>query len=151
MIRALFARFRMGRWFAGERGRGPRVVALRRASQVFFLLLFLFLLLRTEFRGTVGAGGDVRLHWPVRLFFEFDPLVALVECAGHPCALSRADLEPGHPAADALSGALLLRMDLPHGHAAALRRQYALGVQARQAAHRGEPLQALADGRNMLS
>ena len=77
LVRAMFARFRMGRWFAGERGRGPRVVALRRASQVFFLLLFLFLLLRTEFRGTVGAGGDVRLHWPVRLFFEIDPLAAL--------------------------------------------------------------------------
>src|SRR5208283_2105243 len=77
VIRALFARFRMGRLVAGERDRVPRAVLLRRASQVFFLLLFLFLLLRTEFRGTVGAGGDVRMHWPVRLFFELDPLAAL--------------------------------------------------------------------------
>ena len=76
-IRAMFARFRLDRWFAGVRGRRLRVVALRRASQAIFLLLFLFLLLRTEFRGTVGAGSDVQMHWPVRLFFELDPLAAL--------------------------------------------------------------------------
>ena len=125
VVRAMFARFRMGRWFTGERGRGPRVVALRRASQVFFLLLFLFLLLRTEFRGTVGAGGDVRLHWPVRLFFEIDPLAALCECAGNPCALSRAAVELDHSAAGDVSGAVLLRMDLPDGNAAPLLRQSA--------------------------
>ncbi len=124
-VRAMFARFRMGRWFTGERGRGPRVVALRRASQVFFLLLFLFLLLRTEFRGTVGAGGDVRLHWPVRLFFELDPLAALCERAGDPCALSRAAVELNHSAAGDVSGAVLLRMDLPDGNAAPLLRQSA--------------------------
>jgi polyferredoxin len=63
MFARLFARFRL--------------VTLRRVSQIFFLLLFAFLLLRTEFRGAVGAGSDVRMHWPVRLFFELDPLVAL--------------------------------------------------------------------------
>lgn len=63
MFARLFARFRL--------------VILRRASQIFFLLLFAFLLLRTEFRGAVGAGSDVRMHWPVRLFFELDPLAAL--------------------------------------------------------------------------
>src|SRR5664280_2054038 len=63
MFARLFARFRL--------------VTLRRASQIFFLLLFAFLLLRTEFRGAVGTGSDVRMHWPVRLFFELDPLVAL--------------------------------------------------------------------------
>ncbi|MGP8260372.1 MAG: 4Fe-4S binding protein, partial [Acidobacteriaceae bacterium] len=73
----MFARFRLDRWFAGARGTRLRVVTLRRASQVIFLLLFLFLLLRTEFRGTVGTGGDVQMHWPVRLFFELDPLAAL--------------------------------------------------------------------------
>lgn len=51
---------------------------LRRASQIAFFCLFLLLLLRTEFRGSVhAAGSDVRLPYPVRLFFELDPLVAL--------------------------------------------------------------------------
>ena len=47
-------------------------------SQVIFFLLFLFLLLRTEFRGSLHAGGsEIRLPYPVQLFFQFDPLVAL--------------------------------------------------------------------------
>ena len=51
---------------------------LRCASQTIFLLLFLFLLLRTEFRGSLRiTGADVRLAYPVNLFFRFDPLVAL--------------------------------------------------------------------------
>ena len=144
-VRAMFARFQMGRWFAEERGRGPRVVALRRASQVFFLLLFLFLLLRTEFRGTVGAGGDVRLHWPVRLFFEIDPLAALSNAlATH--ALYRGllwsliILLPVH-----VSGAVLLRMDLPDGNAPPLLRQSEVGEQTRQAGDRVQSLQAMAE------
>jgi polyferredoxin len=55
-----------------------RLAKLRRASQIFFLALFFFLLLRTEFRGSVrSAGSDVRLPYPVQLFFQIDPLVAL--------------------------------------------------------------------------
>ncbi len=54
-----------------------RLVWWRRASQIFFLLLFTFLLLRTEFRGAVGSSSELRMHWPVRLFFELDPLAAL--------------------------------------------------------------------------
>jgi polyferredoxin len=54
-----------------------RLIWWRRASQIFFLLLFIFLLLRTEFRGAVGSGSELRMHWPVRLFFELDPLAAL--------------------------------------------------------------------------
>jgi polyferredoxin len=47
-------------------------------SQVIFFSLFLFLLLRTEFRGSLHAGGsEIRLPYPVQLFFQFDPLVAL--------------------------------------------------------------------------
>ena len=47
-------------------------------SQIIFFSLFLFLLLRTEFRGSLHAGGDaIRLPYPVQLFFQFDPLVAL--------------------------------------------------------------------------
>lgn len=55
----------------------PRIATLRRVSQIFFLVFFLFLLLRTEFRGTTGAGNDIQMRWPVRLFFELDPLAAL--------------------------------------------------------------------------
>jgi polyferredoxin len=51
---------------------------LRRVSQIVFLSLFLFLLLRTEFRGSLrSASADVRLPYPVRLFFELDPLVGI--------------------------------------------------------------------------
>ncbi|MES2221351.1 MAG: 4Fe-4S dicluster domain-containing protein [Acidobacteriota bacterium] len=55
----------------------PRIVTLRRASQTLFLALFVFLLIRTEFNGTIGTGSDIRMRWPVRLFFELDPLAAL--------------------------------------------------------------------------
>ena len=51
---------------------------LRWFSQVAFFSLFLFLLLRTEFRGSLHAGGsEIRLPYPVQLFVQFDPLVAL--------------------------------------------------------------------------
>ncbi len=51
---------------------------LRRISQVVFLLAFMFLLLRAEFRGTLRGGGeDIHLRYPVRLFFELDPLVGI--------------------------------------------------------------------------
>ena len=56
----------------------------RRISQVFFLLLFLGLLVFTSLRPTSGATGDIHLRAPVRLFFEWDPLVAVVNAlAGH--------------------------------------------------------------------
>ncbi len=55
-----------------------KVTRLRWLSQVTSFLLFLFLLLRTEFRGSLrAAGGDIRLSYPVNLFFRLDPLVAL--------------------------------------------------------------------------
>ena len=51
---------------------------LRCLSQIVFFSLFLFLLLRTEFRGSVHVGGsEVRLPYPVQLFFQLDPLVGL--------------------------------------------------------------------------
>ena len=50
----------------------------RLLSQVVCFLLFLFLLLRTEFRGSFQeSGSDIRLPYPVNLFFRLDPLVAL--------------------------------------------------------------------------
>lgn len=50
---------------------------LRTLSQALFLCLFLFLLLRTDFRTSPSPGGDLRLESPVALFFQIDPLVAL--------------------------------------------------------------------------
>jgi len=53
-------------------------VRLRRISQVVFFLLFLFLLLRTELQGSLHAtGSDMTLPYPVRLFFQIDPLAAI--------------------------------------------------------------------------
>ena len=43
--------------------------------QLVFFLLFLFLLLRTELRGSLHAtGSEIALPYPVRLFFQIDPL-----------------------------------------------------------------------------
>ncbi len=51
---------------------------LRRISQVIFLGLFLFLLFRTEFRGSfAGSRGEIRLPYPVSIFLEADPLAAI--------------------------------------------------------------------------
>ncbi len=58
--------------------RFPKVTTLRSFLQLVFFLLFLFLLLRTEFRGTfAAAAGDLRLRYPVSFFFQLDPLIAL--------------------------------------------------------------------------
>jgi polyferredoxin len=51
---------------------------LRRLSQIVFFGLFLFLLFKTEFRGSLRAlQGDIRLPYPVSLFLQADPLVAV--------------------------------------------------------------------------
>jgi polyferredoxin len=51
---------------------------LRFVSQVVFFGLFLFLLFRTAFRGSFPlAAGEVRLPYPVGIFLETDPLVAI--------------------------------------------------------------------------
>jgi len=58
--------------------RQEAVPKLRRLSQAVFLALFLFLLLRTEFRGSFGGNqGDIRLPYPVSIFLEADPLAAV--------------------------------------------------------------------------
>src|SRR3974377_680330 len=55
-----------------------KLTRVRLASQIAFFALFLFLLLRTEFRGTFqSASADIRLPYPVHLFFQIDPLAAL--------------------------------------------------------------------------
>ena len=90
---------------------------LRLASQVFFFGLFLFLLFRTEFHGSFQAsGGPVRLPWPVGLFLEADPLVAIANVAVDARALPRPALEPRRPGAHVLPRAILLRLDLPARH-----------------------------------
>ena len=56
----------------------PSPTRLRTASQLVFLLLFVFLLLRTDFRASPPSSPDtLRLTSPVALFFQIDPLVAL--------------------------------------------------------------------------
>ena len=61
-----------------------RLPLLRRISQILFLLLFLALLLFTSISLFPGGSTEIHLRAPVRLFFEWDPLVALVNAlAGH--------------------------------------------------------------------
>ena len=51
---------------------------LRLYSQIVFFALFLLLLLRTEFRGSLSSSAqEIRLSYPVGLFFRLDPLVAI--------------------------------------------------------------------------
>jgi len=51
---------------------------LRRLSQILFFAAFLFLLFKTEFRGSfLNASGPVRLPYPVSIFLQADPLAAI--------------------------------------------------------------------------
>ena len=63
----------------------PKPTRLRLYSQVFFFALFLILLLRTEFHGSFrNSASEIRIPYPVGLFFQLDPLVALSNAlAGH--------------------------------------------------------------------
>lgn len=55
-----------------------KITHLRRTSQIIFFALFVFLLLHTQFEGLIkNIGGDTTLPYPVKLFFEIDPLIAL--------------------------------------------------------------------------
>src|ERR1019366_1420174 len=57
---------------------GLTLPRLRRLSQTLFLGLFLVLLYKTEFRGSLLAGGlEFRPPYPVRAFLETDPLIAI--------------------------------------------------------------------------
>jgi polyferredoxin len=55
-----------------------RLPLVRRISQILFLGLFVWLLVYTALRPTPGATGDIQMRAPVRLFFEIDPLVGLL-------------------------------------------------------------------------
>ena len=52
---------------------------LRRISQGLFLVFFLLLLFKTEFRGTFeeGTQEQIRLSYPVKVFLDIDPLAAI--------------------------------------------------------------------------
>src|SRR3989304_5933064 len=52
-------------------------VNLRRISQILFLLLFLFLVFNTQFRGGFNVKTANKLKYPARLFLDTDPLLAL--------------------------------------------------------------------------
>ncbi len=72
-------------WLRVRKVRRIKLTTVRRFSQIIFVLLFLFLLLQAEFRGSLQAArSDIRLPYPIRWFFEIDPLVALSNAlAGH--------------------------------------------------------------------
>ena len=56
---------------------GSRWQRLRRISQTFFLFLFLLLLVFTALRPMPGTTSDIHVGAAVRLFFDWDPLVAV--------------------------------------------------------------------------
>jgi len=57
-------------------GRGRVLQLLRRISQIVFLILFLTLFFKTEYRGTSEA-ELIETNAPVSIFLEMDPLVAI--------------------------------------------------------------------------
>jgi len=63
----------------------PKPTRLRLYSQILFFTIFVWLLLCTEFRGSLrDSASEIRLPYPVGLFFQLDPLVALSNAlAGH--------------------------------------------------------------------
>lgn len=63
---------------------GSRWQRWRRISQIFFLLFFLLLLVLTALHAMPGTTSDIHVRGPVRLFFEWDPLIAVTNAlAGH--------------------------------------------------------------------
>ena len=58
--------------------RFPKPTRLRLYSQIIFFLVFVFLLIHTEFTGTLtDSRSEIRLPYPVGLFFQLDPLIGL--------------------------------------------------------------------------
>jgi polyferredoxin len=76
---------RKAREFGATSQKGKLLVWLRRASQAFFLALFLVLLVKTEYvpdfdalgAEAVGAEPKLGLDMPVNIFLSIDPLVGL--------------------------------------------------------------------------
>jgi hypothetical protein len=72
--------------------KAQHLVWIRRISQVFFLLLFLFLLIESrlpqdalvDYSLVFSSELELRINHPVRFFFQLDPLVWLSSLAsGH--------------------------------------------------------------------
>ena len=65
--------------------KAKHLVWIRRISQAFFLLLFLFLLIESrlpqdiylKYSTLLSSEVDLRIGWPVKFFFQLDPLVWL--------------------------------------------------------------------------
>ena len=56
----------------------PKATRFRQCSQILFFVLFLWLLVQTEFQGSLRDSASAsRLPYPVGLFFRLDPLIAL--------------------------------------------------------------------------
>ena len=61
------------------------LVWLRRTSQVFFLILFIYLLIESrlpqdiylDYSSAISSDADLRLDPPVTFFFKLDPLVGI--------------------------------------------------------------------------
>lgn len=55
-----------------------RMAQIRRVSQILFFVIFMFLLLNTEFVGSVkSSDSEISLPYPVGIFLEIDPLNAI--------------------------------------------------------------------------
>ena len=72
--------------------KAKHLVCVRRISQAFFLLLFLFLLIESRLPEDVyfnyseafSSYPDLKLDWPVTFFFQLDPLVGITSLmSGH--------------------------------------------------------------------
>ena len=75
---------RKARLYGATSTKGRALVWLRRLSQAFFLFLFLYLLVNTEYIPSFGSGVEtaagaesVALDMPVNIFLSIDPLVGL--------------------------------------------------------------------------
>jgi len=90
-----------------------------------------------------GVKGDLRLAWPVSIFLEADPLIALSTAlsTGRSIAVT---VEPGHSHPDRIPGAVLLRVGLPPGVSPSFLRQPQVREQAWARLHRVQPVQAVA-------
>jgi len=93
-------------------GRGRVLQLLRRISQVVFLILFLTLFFKTEYRGTSEA-ELIETNAPVSIFLEMDPLVAMTTALDNTHALRPRSIRPDPDCRRDYFGTLFLRLDMP--------------------------------------
>jgi len=120
---------------------GSKLARIRRISQILFLALFAFLLVNTELpRSARGAQTDIRIPYPIRLFLEIDPFTALSNALASGALYRGLLWSLAVVVPTLLLGRVFLRMDLPAGYFEPLRFLVQVGKEARQMAHRIEPL-----------